>query len=174
MAIGVAVANAILLVSCAEQNRLKGATGLLPMCRLAGPNGTISPPRRYGLANVAFVIQRPCHLAWSGHRPVSGVVVLPKLSKLLYQEDALSAPCQPGDSALRRRPAPGAGAAGRRNPSLLMSSHHGDKRFSKSPSFEVLAAAKSFVLSRWSNFLYFPALLSCLGLLRSRKQSDTA
>ena len=67
------------------------------MCRLAGPvtNETISPPRRYGLANVPFVIQRPCHLAWSGHRPVSGDVVLPKLSKLLYQEGALSAPCQP-------------------------------------------------------------------------------
>jgi hypothetical protein len=31
------------------------------------------------------------------HRPVSGGVVLSKLSKLLNQEDALSAPCLRGD-----------------------------------------------------------------------------
>jgi hypothetical protein len=33
------------------------------------------------------------HLAWAGLRPVSGVVVFSKLSKLLNREDALSAPC---------------------------------------------------------------------------------
>jgi hypothetical protein len=69
--------------------------GLPVLDVLVGPvtNGTISPPTRYGLANVPFVIQRPRHLAWSGHRPVTGDVVFSKLSKLLYQEDALSAPC---------------------------------------------------------------------------------
>jgi hypothetical protein len=55
-------------------------------------NGTITLPTRYGLANVPFVIQRPCHLAWEGLRPVSGGAVFSKLSKLLNQEDALSAP----------------------------------------------------------------------------------
>jgi hypothetical protein len=40
------------------------------------------------------VIQRPCHLAWGGLRPVSGGVVFSKLSKLLNQEDALGAPCK--------------------------------------------------------------------------------
>jgi hypothetical protein len=35
----------------------------------------------------------PCHLAWAGLRPVSGGVVFSKLSKLLNQEHALSAPC---------------------------------------------------------------------------------
>jgi hypothetical protein len=56
-------------------------------------NGTISLPPRYGLANVPSIIQGPCHLAWSGLRPVSGDEVFSKLSKLLNQEDALSTLC---------------------------------------------------------------------------------
>jgi hypothetical protein len=56
-------------------------------------NGTISLPTRYRLANAPSVIQRPCHLAWEGLRPVSGGVVFTKLSKLLNQENALSVPC---------------------------------------------------------------------------------
>jgi hypothetical protein len=55
-------------------------------------NGTISLPTRYVLAIVPFVIRRPWSygLGWPG---LSGVVAFPKLSKLLNQEDALSAPC---------------------------------------------------------------------------------
>jgi hypothetical protein len=57
-------------------------------------------------------------------------VLFPKLSKLLNQEDALSAPCFP------RAPSRGArNAADRYDPSLLMShycllhpTHHADKR----------------------------------------------
>ena len=56
-------------------------------------NGTISLPTHYRLANAPSVIQRPCHLAWEGLRPVSGGVVFTKLSKLLNQENALSVPC---------------------------------------------------------------------------------
>ena len=56
-------------------------------------NGTIFLPTRYVLADVPFVIRRPCPLAWDGLGLVSGGVVLPWLSKLLNQEDALSAPC---------------------------------------------------------------------------------
>jgi hypothetical protein len=55
-------------------------------------DGTISLPTRYVLAIVPFVIRRPWSsgLGWPG---LSGVVAFPKLSKLLNQEDALSAPC---------------------------------------------------------------------------------
>ena len=54
-------------------------------------NGTISLPTRNVLAIVPFVIRRPWSsgLGWPG---LSGVVAFPKLSKLLNQEDALSAP----------------------------------------------------------------------------------
>ena len=38
------------------------------------------------------VIRRPCHLTWDGLGLVTGGVVFSKLSKLLNQEDALSAP----------------------------------------------------------------------------------
>jgi hypothetical protein len=55
-------------------------------------SGTISLPTHYRLANAPSVIQRPCHLAWEGLGPVSGGVVFSKLSKLLNQENALSAP----------------------------------------------------------------------------------
>jgi hypothetical protein len=41
-------------------------------------------------------------------RPVPGGVVFSELSKLLNQEDALSAPCLWGDSALHRRALAGA------------------------------------------------------------------
>ena len=63
------------------------------MCGCAPSNGTISLLTRYELASVPPVIRCPCHLAWAGLRPVSGDVVFSKLSKLLNQEDALSAPC---------------------------------------------------------------------------------
>jgi hypothetical protein len=43
------------------------------------------------------VLCRPIHLAYDGLGLVSGGVVFPKLSKLLNQEDALSAPCLRGD-----------------------------------------------------------------------------
>ena len=79
---------------------LKSAKSLFLMRRPAGPlpvsaatNGTVSLPTRYGLANVPSVIRRPCPLASDGLGPVSGGVVFSKLSKLLDQEDALSAPC---------------------------------------------------------------------------------
>jgi hypothetical protein len=54
--------------------------------------------RRWGdkrdvLADVPFVIRRPCPLAGDSLGLVSGGVVFPKLSKLLNQEDALGAPC---------------------------------------------------------------------------------
>jgi hypothetical protein len=50
-------------------------------------------PTRYVLANVPYVIPRPCPLAGDSLGLVSGGVVFPKLSKLLHQEDALGAPC---------------------------------------------------------------------------------
>ena len=60
------------------------------------PNRTISLPTRYVLAIVPFVIRRPWSsgLGWPG---LSGVVAFPKLSKLLNQERALSAPCLHGE-----------------------------------------------------------------------------
>jgi hypothetical protein len=61
------------------------------------------------LADVPYVIRRPCPLAWGGLGLVSGGVVFPELSKLLNQEDALGAPCL--DTvilALRRRALAGA------------------------------------------------------------------
>ena len=72
-------------------------------------DGTISLPTRYGSAKVPSVIQRPCHLAWYGLRTVSGGVVFSKLSKLLNQEDALSAPCLRGDFCSPQAPSRGAG-----------------------------------------------------------------
>ena len=56
------------------------------------------------LADVPYVIRRPCPLAGDSLELVSGGVVVPELSKLLHQEDALGAPCV--DTvilALRRR-----------------------------------------------------------------------
>jgi hypothetical protein len=89
---------------------------------------TISLARHYALANVPSVIQRA--VIWNGHRPVAGDVVFPKLSKLLNQEDALSAPSV-----------------------ILLSIDFLKTLCSR---FLSKTAAKSFVLSRWSNFLYFP------------------
>ena len=69
------------------------------------PIGTVCLPTRYGLADVPYVIRRPCPLAGGGLGLVSGGVVFPELSKLLHQEGALGAPCL--DTvilALRRRP----------------------------------------------------------------------
>jgi hypothetical protein len=71
-------------------------------------------PTRYVLADVPYVIRRPCPVAgvrWNG---LSG------LSKLLHQEDALGAPCfDTVILALRRRALAGRrNAADRRNPSL--------------------------------------------------------
>jgi hypothetical protein len=45
------------------------------------------------LADVPYVIRRPCPLAGDSLGLVSGGVVFPELSKLLHQEDALGAPC---------------------------------------------------------------------------------
>jgi hypothetical protein len=67
-------------LSAREQSELSELSELSPpMCRHAN-----SLPIGDAL--------RPCHLAWGGLRPVSGGVVFSKLSKLLNQEDALSAP----------------------------------------------------------------------------------
>jgi hypothetical protein len=68
--------------------------------------------------------------------PPAGARWVSKLSKLLNQENALSAPCLRGDSCSPQAPPAGRGnAADRRDPSLLMShysllhpSHHADKR----------------------------------------------
>jgi hypothetical protein len=70
---------------------------LLPVTK-----GTISLATRYILAIIPFVIRRRSSsgAVWPG---LSGGVALPKLSKLLNQEDALSAPCVRVNSALRRR-----------------------------------------------------------------------
>jgi hypothetical protein len=85
--------------------------------------------------NAPSILRRPCHLAWDGLEPVSGGgVVFSKLSKLLNQENALSAPCYALISALRRRALAGRrNTAERRNPSLshyrlLSPSHHAGKR----------------------------------------------
>jgi hypothetical protein len=77
-------------------------------------------PTRYVLADVPYVIRRPCPLAGDSLGLVSGGVVFPELSKLLHQEDALGAPCL--DTvivALRRRALAGRkNAADRRSPLL--------------------------------------------------------
>ena len=57
--------------------------------------------QRCGLAKVPFAIRRPCHL---GPVPVTGGVVLFKLSKLLNQEHALGGPCLCFISSLCTRP----------------------------------------------------------------------
>ena len=76
------------------------------MCWIAGslPIGTVLLrrcgderhgvlPARYVLADVPYVIRRPCPLAGDSLGLVSGGVVFLGLSKLLNQEDALGAPC---------------------------------------------------------------------------------
>jgi hypothetical protein len=63
-------------------------------------------PTRCVLADVPYVIRRPCPLAWGKPRGV-----FPKLSKLLHQEDALGAPCLDTVIVALRRCA----FAGRRN-----------------------------------------------------------
>jgi hypothetical protein len=77
-------------------------------------------PTRYVLANVPYVIRRPCPLAGDSLGLVSGGMVFPELSKLLRQEDALGAPCL--DTVIlapRRRALAGRrNAADRRNPLL--------------------------------------------------------
>ena len=77
-------------------------------------------PTRYVLADVPYVIRRPCPLAGDSLGLASGGVVFLELSKLLNQEDALGAPCL--DTvilALRSRALVGRrDAADRRNPSL--------------------------------------------------------
>jgi hypothetical protein len=71
----------------------------LPLCWIAGPLliGAVllrrSGDKRYVLADVPFVIRRPCPLAGRGLGLLSGGVVFPELSKLLSQENALGAPC---------------------------------------------------------------------------------
>ena len=71
----------------------------LLLCWIAGPLliGAVllrrSGDKRDVLADVPFVIRRPCPLAGRGLGLLSGGVVFPKLSKLLSQENALGAPC---------------------------------------------------------------------------------
>jgi hypothetical protein len=85
-----------------------------------------------------WIGERPvCHPASvsSGLGPVTGGVVFSKLSKLLNQEDALSAPCLRGDFLLSAGPlAERRNTVERLHQSLLMSdyrlrspSHHFDK-----------------------------------------------
>jgi hypothetical protein len=89
----------------------------------------------------------PRHLAWDGLRPAPSGVVFSKLSKLLNQEDALSAPCLQdfrnyrGPINVARRSSLPAGASvereccGQAGPLFLMLrfrllhlSHHADRR----------------------------------------------
>jgi hypothetical protein len=90
---------------------------LSPVCgRRFRQNGTIFLPTHCVLANVPSSGVR---VIWPGTTWLSGGVVFSKLSKLLNQEDALSAPCLRGDSAPRRRALAGRrNAADRRNPLL--------------------------------------------------------
>ena len=102
------------------------------MCWIAGPLpiGAVLL-RRSGdkwdvLADVRFVIRRPCPLAGDSLGLVSGGVVFPELSKLLHQEDALGAPCL--DTvilALRRRALAGRKNAADRRQSVTSMSHYG-------------------------------------------------
>ena len=110
-----------------------GAISRLLLCWIAGPLRIRTVlirrcgderddllPTRYVLADVPYVIRRPCPLAGDSLGLVSGGVVFPELSKLLRQEDALGAPCL--DTvilALRRRVLAGRrNATDRRDPSL--------------------------------------------------------
>jgi hypothetical protein len=69
-----------------------------------------SGDKRDVLADVPFVIRRPCPLAWRGLGLLSSGVVFLRLSKLLHQENALGAPCLDTVMvALRRRALAGAG-----------------------------------------------------------------
>ena len=83
-----------------------GAISRLLLCWIAGPLRIRTVllrrcgderddllPTRYVLADVPYVIRRPCPLAGDSLGLVSGGVVFPELSKLLRQEDALGAPC---------------------------------------------------------------------------------
>ena len=91
--------------SCGGEAGVRRAISPLLMCWIAGPLpiGTVLLrrcgderdgllPTRYVLADVPYVIRRPCPLAGiaSGWCPVG---VFLELSKLLRQEDALGAPC---------------------------------------------------------------------------------
>ena len=73
-----------------QELKRRGET--IPTIFITGENGTISLPTRWVLAIVPFVIRRPWSslLGWPG---LSRGVAFPKLSKLLNQEHALSAPC---------------------------------------------------------------------------------
>ncbi len=93
-------------------------------------NGTVSLPTRYVLATVPSVVRVRVSVLWP--RMVSGRypgVVFSKLSKLLNQEDALSAPWLRDDFCSRRRALAGRrNAAERRKPSLLKSHYLWDHR----------------------------------------------
>ena len=94
--------------------------------------GTIFLPTSQVLANVPSVIRRPCHLAWMAW---AFRWCVSKLSKLLNQEDALSAPWLSQDFGFpQARPRGRRNPANRRNPSLRLSlyrllhpSHHAGK-----------------------------------------------
>jgi hypothetical protein len=80
-------------------------------------------PTRHLLADVPYVIRRPCPLAGDSLGLVSGGVLFPKLSKLLNQEDALGVPClDTVIHALRRRVL--AGCCGQAS-SVTSISHYG-------------------------------------------------
>jgi hypothetical protein len=94
-------------------------------------------PTRCMLADVPYVIRRPCPLAGDS----LGVVFL-GLSKLLNQEDALGAPClDTVIPALRRRALAGRrNAADRRNPSLRyhITACYTDIRLASADAFAVV------------------------------------
>ena len=73
--------------------------------------------KRDVLAEVPYVIRRPCPMAGDSLGLVSGGVVFLGLSKLLHQEDALGAPCLDTVIVALRRRAP-EDAADRLNPLL--------------------------------------------------------
>jgi hypothetical protein len=90
-----------------------GRNSLLPVT-----TGTICLLMRYVSAIVPFVTRRRFSSGLVGPG-LSGRVAFPKLSKLLNQENALSAPCYAVNPALRRRALAGrTHAADKRNPSF--------------------------------------------------------
>jgi hypothetical protein len=99
-------------------------------------------PTRYVLANVPYVIRRPCPPAWDGLGMVSGGVVFPGLSKLLNQEDALGVPCL--DTVivtLRRRALTGRRNAADRRSSVTSMSRYG--------LLHRTSGRQALMLSRW-------------------------
>jgi hypothetical protein len=83
------------------------STGRTLPCLRLGLVSYMRPVLRIGERPV--FLRRPCPLASDGLGPVSGGVVFSKLSKLLNQEDALSAPWLRGDFCSPQAPSRDAG-----------------------------------------------------------------